>query len=247
MSFYSNVSRSPFGRTNTHALQTMGAYGADDPTWAHQYANDFDNYVATDWTVTVLNSTTRALTPGVGGRFLISNTTGAADLTYMQLATAGFAVNPCRDVFFKFKGQVDSAANTVFHAGMVIPSTNPVAATDGLFIHKPTGSGAIFLRSVIGGVTTSVAFPASSVILDGVDFEIGFHVTSSGDVEAFFNPTTGAPSYQPVAGTTLPGRVLTMMAPGLSTALLTPSFGILNSSAAVHTLNVDFVVVAQAR
>lgn len=247
MSFYSPSTRMPMGVTNAHPVQTMGAYGAPDPTWAHQYVNDFDTYLASDWTVTVTNSTTRALTAGVGGRFLVTNTTGAADLTYMQLVAAGFAINPCKDVFFKFKGQIDSAANTVFHCGLIIPSTTPVSANDGLFILKQTGAGTLILRSRIGGVSTDVAFPASAVITDATDFEVGFHVTASGDVEAFFNPTTGSPNQVPVSGVTLPGRLLTMIAPGLTTAVLAPSFGLLNSTGAAHTLNVDFIVAAQSR
>lgn len=250
MSFETPTTRSPFGLTNAAPQQTMGKYGAPDPTWAHEYKNDFDTYLASDWTVTVLNSTTRALTPGAGGRFLVTNTTGIADLTYMQLVAAGFTMpttaNP-KDAFFKFRGKISSVANTVFHAGLIMTSTTPVAANDGLFIHKPTGSGAFFLKSRIGGVETSVAFPSTMVAVDATDFEVGFHVAANVDVEAFFNPTTGAPSYAPVSGTTMPGRVAVLTAPGLTTANLAVSFGLLNSTAAAHTLNVDYVVAAQNR
>ena len=250
MPFPATTTRSPTGLTNASAGQTMGSAGYLDPTWGHMYCNDFDTYLASDWTVTVTNSTTRALAAGPGGRFLVTNTTGAADLTYMQLTTAGFnfpAAGAGRDVFFKFKGQLDSVANTVFHAGLIMTSTTPVSANDGLFIHKPTGSGAFFLRSRIGGVETAVAFPATALAVDATDFEVGFHVSPTGDVEAFFNPGTGAPNQVPVSGTTIPGRVAALYAPGLTTANLAPSFGILNSTGAAHTLNVDFIVAAQSR
>lgn len=250
MPFQSPTSRLPNGVTNAGPQQTMGAYGAPDPTWAHEYKNDFDTYLASDWTVTVLNSTTRALTPGAGGRFLVTNTAGIADLTYMQLVAAGFNLPPTnggREVFFKFAGRISSVANTVFHAGLIMTSTTPATANDGLFIIKPTGSGAFILRSRIGGVSTDAAFPATALAVDATDFEIGFHVDPAGNVEAFFNPTTGAPPAVPVSGVTVPGAIAKLLAPGLTTANLTVSFGLLNSTATGHTLNVDYVVAAQER
>ena len=240
--FNSQTTRMPNGVTNAAPWQTLGAAGFPDPTFAQVYAEDFNTFTAGDFTFTAVGTPTQALTAAAGGQLRLTNTTGSTDACYAQLVTAGFQLTPGTDSFFKFKGKASIVANGTVYAGLIATSTTPLAASDGLFVKAV--AGVLTLVSVVGGTTPSVAFPTSEVLVAATDFEIGIHVDYLGNVEAFFNPSTGA--NQP--STSVPrGRSCALYAPGVTQALLAPSFGILNGAGTARTLDVDYVVAAVER
>lgn len=248
--FDSLTTRSPGGITNAAPWQTMGSAGTVDPTWSHQYENDFDNFIATDWTIAKTGTGTTALTDFNGGALLLTNTAGAADAIYMQLVNAGFKFTPGKATFFKFAGQLSAVSLDVFYCGLVQKGATTVASiTDGIYITKATGQAGLALVSKVGGVATTVAFPAIEVLAANTYFELGFMVDYLGNVAAFFNPTTGNnPISAAAAASTQPrGRVAVIPAPALTTALLTPAFGLLNSTAVANTLTVDYIVASNDR
>lgn len=244
----------PNGVTNAGSGQTLAQSGLPDPSWAHVYHNDFDTYVASDWAVSKVGTGTVALAAVDGGQLLCTNTAGAADALYNQLTTATFKLVPGKDAFFKFAGVLSDVGADVFYAGLIAQSATPLAAADGLFITKPAGGAVLQLNSVIGGVTTTLALPAACVLTANQPFELGLHVDYLGNVEVFYNPTTGAQWQQLMANSsslTTPqayGRVAFQTnAVALTQALLTPSFGLLNASAAARSLGVDYVTAMRNR
>ena len=247
------TTRMPNGITNASSYQTMGASGIPDPSWAHAYHNDFDTFLASDWTITKTGTGTVALAAGDGGQLLLTNTTGAADAIYMQLGAAGFKVGGGRDVFFKFAGTLSAVLSDVFYAGLLATTTTPNTTQDAVYINKPTGSAALQLVTVIGGVSTVVAFPATCIPVAGTQFEVGFHIDYLGNVEAFFNPSTGAewqqldPTSTSAGAMPTRGRVAASYSPVLTTAVLNPSFGLLNSTGVANTLSVDYVTAVRNR
>ena len=244
------TTRMPNGVTNAAPWQTMGAAGTQDPTWSHMYANDFNTYAATEWTITTVGTGTVALTDYNGGAILLTNTTGAADALYLQLTNAGFKFTPGKASFFKFAGQLSAVSADVFYCGLVQKGATTVASiTDGIYITKATGAATLSLVSKIGNVATTVAFPAVEALAAATYFEVGFMVDSLGNVAAFFNPTTGSNpiSASAAASGQARGRVATLTAPSLTTALLTPAFGLLNSTGVANTLTVDYIVAANNR
>lgn len=240
--FDSQTTRMPGGVTNAAPWQTLAAAGFPDPTYAQIYAEDFNTFTAGDFTFTAVGTPTQALLAAAGGRLRLTNTTGSTDACYAQLVAAGFQLTPGTDAFFKFKGKASIVANGTIYAGLIATSTTPLAAADGLFVKAV--AGVLTLVSVVGGVTTSVAFPASEVLVAATDFEIGIHVDYQGNVEAFFNPSTG--QNPPAAGYPR-GRSCALYAPGVTQALLAPSFGMLNGAGTARTLDVDYVVAAVDR
>lgn len=235
----------PNGVTNAGAGQTMSQAGLLDPSWAHVYHNDFDTYAAGDWTVTKVGTGTAALAAAAGGQLLLTNTAGAADALYNQLTAASFQVSGGKDVFFKFRGVLSDVVNSVLYAGLIATTATPLVLGDGVYLSKPTGSGALQLNCVVGGTATVVPFPASCLLVNAVSFEIGFHVNSLGQVEGFFNPGTGPQSSNP--DQTQHGRVALALPAALTTALLNVSFGLLNSTASARTLSVDYVTAVSNR
>lgn len=243
----------PNGITNAAEYQTMGQAGVPDPSWAHVYHNDFDTFAAGDWTITKTGTGTTALTAGDGGLLLLTNTTGAADAIYMQLVAAGFKRVSGKDVFFKFAGTLSAVINDVFYCGLLATTTTPGSAQDAVYINKPTGAAALQLVTVIGGVSTTTAFPATAIPVAGTAFEVGFHIDYLGNVEAFFNPTTGAdwqqlgPLSSGSGAMTTRGRCVAVATPSLTTANLNVSFGLLNSTGVANTLTVDYVTAVRHR
>lgn len=261
MPFNGKTTRTPTGSTNAAPWQTMANCGTQDPTWSHEYFNDFNTYLPSDWAVTLVGAGTSALTPFDGGALLSTTTAGIADANYYQLAAAGFKIGSTlsgvgiqpKETFFKYSGALSDVINDVFYAGLIVTSATPLTATDGLYVTKNSGSAALFLVSKIGGVSTTVALPAACIPVTGVQFELGIHVDTQGNVEVFWNPTTGDNPVgyaQAVLGQPV-GRVATLLqttATSVVTAqILNPSFGLLNTSAAARTLTTDYIVVERHR
>jgi hypothetical protein len=248
--FNSMTTRMPNGVTNAASWQTMGQSGVPDPTWGHVYSNDFDTFSAGDWTISNTGVTpTNALSAVDGGALLTTTTAGIADASYLQLATASFKLIPGKAAFFKWAGQISDIANSVFHAGLIMTSSTPLTANDGVYLVKATAQGGLVLRSVVGGVTTSVALPITSAIIAATYFEIGIEVDYLGNVAAYFNPTTGSNpiSASAAAAGQSRGRVAMLATPGVTQALLAPSFGLLNSTAAARTMTTDFITAVRER
>lgn len=248
--------RTPGGLTNAAPGQTLANYGLLDPSWAHTYFNDFDTYVASEWTVTAVGTDTEALTPFDGGALLLTTGAVAADAVYMQLVDASFKIGsqltPPKDTFFKFSGQLSTASTSTFYAGLIATSATPLAAADGLYIYKAVGAATLALVSVIGGVTTTVPFPASCIITANTPFEVGIHVDTQGNVEAFWNPTTGLNpvGYSQSAAGLASGPVARLTAgatPVVTTALLNVSFGVMTSTALAVALTADYILAARHR
>lgn len=251
------TTRMPQGLTNANTWQTFGNAGTPDPTWSHLYTNDFDTFNTADWTINKVGAGTTALTPFAGGALLLTNTAGATDAIEMQLVNASFQTPvtlPGKGVWYKFAGQMSDILNSGFYCGLVQAGATTIASiTDGVFLSKDTTTtGALTLHVRKASADVSFALPAACSLVAATYFELGIHVSGSGNVTAFFNPTTGSnPIFAAAAASTggaSRGSVALIPQPvALPIVLLTPAFGYINASAAARTLTVDYVVAAQNR
>lgn len=243
--FDSQTTRMPNGVTNAAPWQTMGAYGAPDPTWSQQYCEDFSTFTTGDFTNTTVGTGTVNLIDFDGGAIQLATSAGAADSVYLQLVHATFKQTTNKAMFFKFKGQLSDVINCVFTAGLMALDPTPQNDSDGIWIRKPSGAATLQLVIAVGGVTTVYPFPTTLLPTNNTNFEVGFMVDYLGNVAGFFNPSTGIQRQN--MPPTDAGRQVAIYAPSLPSALLSPSMGILNSTAAIHTLTADFIVAARHR
>lgn len=241
MTTYSNTTRMPNGMTNAAPWQVFGDAGTPDPTWAHQYIEDFYRFAAAEWTVTLVGTGTILSIAYDGGAAQLTTTAGIADAVYIQKPFATVKLTPGKDVFFHTELLLSDVLNSVVHAGMIATSATPLAAADGVYIVKATGQAGLALVSKIGGVVTTVNFPASCLMVNNTECEIGIHIDKQGNIDAFFNPGMGA-NPVPVGGGR--GPVARIPAASLTQVLLNQSVGILNSTAVARTLTVDFIVTS---
>lgn len=233
------------GVTNCFPWQAMAEAGIPDPSFSQLYHEEFNVYRPGDFTVTNLSTGTQALSPEVGGVLQLTTAATGADSTFLQLPVAGFQFLTGAHHWFKARIRLSAGLACDAYAGLIATGTNPIAApVNGLFFFKAQGSLTWVLRSVVAGVTTDFALPVANVVADTVWAEVSFHIGSLGEVEAFFNPTTGG--FTPVASGLARGRVASIPATYLiSQSVMAPSFGIRNSGAAqANTLKVDYITMS---
>lgn len=244
MSLNTNSTAIP-GVTNSFPWQAMAEAGIPDPSFSQLYHEEFNVYRPGDFTVTNLSTGTQALSPEVGGVLRLLTAATGADSTYVQLPVAGFQLLAGAHHWFKARLNLSAGLAMDVYAGLIATGTTPIAApVNGLFFFKAAGALTWVLRSVVAGVTIDLALPAFSVVADGVWSEVSFHVGSAGEVEAFFNPTTGGFTPVPVGGSR--GRVaVTPPTTVVTQAVLSPSFGVRNSAAAqANALKIDYLTVS---
>ena len=249
MPFPNTVTASPGGITNCSPQQTLAAFGGCDPTWGSVYANDFHTYLASDFAFTRVGSGTTALTPFDGGALLSTNTAGATDATIQQLAVASFKWAPNHELFFKWSGQLSEVTNNTFYVGFMTTSATPLTGADGVYLLKASGAATFSLVTVIGGVTTTTPLPTTLTPVANTTFELGIHIDPQGNVEAFFNPTTGNTRTDKSALQQYPKgsvvKVLATSTTSITQALLNPTVGFVNTSAASRTVLTDFLVAVK--
>lgn len=225
------VTRFGNGLNNRDVGSIFASLAQLDPTRFHNYMEDFDYYLAGDWTVTEVGVATQVLTDFEGGALLITNAAADDDSSFQQKVGESFIFELSSRMFFKCRFQVSDATQSDIVVGLQITDTSPLAVTDGVFFRKNDAVATIDLVAVkdsVEVVEAAVATLVNDTIVelaffwDGID-RIWFAI---GD-----NPTG-------------------ILTPGVSLPddeLLTISFGIQNGEAVAKNMTVDYVFAAQER
>jgi hypothetical protein len=157
----------------------LANYPGPDPMKVFTYSNDFDNYVAGDWTVTAVGASTAAMTDGAFGRLLL--TTAGAENDGVQLQKVGEAFLPIanKKMWFKTKFQVSDATESDFLFGIAVTDTTALAAsgdgvTDGIFFQKDDGSTSVTLYCMKDTTTGQTSAASVATIVAATDIELGF-------------------------------------------------------------------------
>jgi len=217
-------------------------YPQPDPTKVFTYWNDFDEYVAGDWTVTVVGVTpTAALTDGAFGRLLL--TTTGADNDGIQLQKVGEAFLPVtgKKVWYKTKFQMSDATQSDFLFGIAVTDTTAIVAagdgvTDGIFFQKDDGSASVTLYCQKDTTTGQTSAASVATVADGVDIELGFEFDGISAIKYFVDGAhKGTLSLTTTPSAFLPDTECTV------------TLAFLTGAAAVKTMNVDYVFAAIER
>lgn len=245
--YSSQSTQLPGGFTNAAPHQTMSEAGTPDPSWSQMYHNDFNTFVAADLTQSGVGAPTYAAVANRGpGGILALQTSGAAgDSANVFQPVASFQLTLGKHLFFKTRFQVtaNSQADTLY-AGLSASGATAIGTTDGLFFYKAPGQTGFVLRSVIGSAITDTPLPAACAIADATYLELGFHIDQAGNVEAFFNPTTGN---VPVPVGSARGRVASVQGLALTQLILAVCAGVLNGAASSSTMAIDYLTVSAER
>jgi|TARA_Y100000004_G_scaffold37941_1_gene40673 hypothetical protein len=217
------------GVTNVSSDGTLGKLKAPAPHKYHSYFNDFDTYLASDWTITTTEdgtgSATEALTDGDGGILLVTNAAGDNDHDFFQLVKEGFKYESGKQLAFHVRFKTNDATQSDIVAGLQLTDTTPLDVTDGIFFLKSDGAATISFIVEKDSTQSTLTLPNS--LADDTFMTLGF----------VYDPKDQ--KFHVYQNNVLAGTVVSTNAP--DNEELTVSFGIQNGAAAAKTLSVDYI------
>lgn len=226
------------GITNVPEQTTMGGLVFPDPTRCHTWMDDFDGYVAAEWTITETGSGTRAVGNIDGGVLVITN--GATDNNCNNLQWSG-ATNAAtvetwkweasKSMWFKARLKISDATESDLVIGLQITDTDPYDVSDGLFFIKPDGSTTLTFRAEKNDTASTVT---TATLSNDTYFTCGF----------FWNAEIGALTVYYNDGAV---GTLTSTSNFPDDEELTISFGIQNGTDAAAVLSLDYICVSKDR
>ena len=226
--------RFPFGLTNVNDVDLFADMVQPDPTLFHQYFQDFDTYVAGDWTVTETDAAaTQALTAGDGGLLLVTNTAADNDLVALQKNPAAWTFTAGKKTFFRCRFKVSNATESDLVFGLQVVDATPLDVTDGVYFLKADGSTNVAIIARKNASTGSTTATAITTLANDTFIELGWCYDGQSTIAYEVNGTVlgsldGSSSY-------LPDTTCTV------------SFALQNGNAVARTMTVDYIFVAKER
>jgi len=135
----------------------------------HEWVNDFDFYLATDWVITETGSGTRAIAQAKDGILVVTNAAADNDVNSLQarqVASGQVAEDwkfvAGKKLLFETRFKVSDATQSDLVIGLHITATTPVASapSDGIYFRKDDGDRLIDLY----GVKNSTGSTATGVL-----------------------------------------------------------------------------------
>jgi hypothetical protein len=223
--------RSPNGFSNAAKNSTLWNFGGMDPTKYHIYFNDFDNYIAGDWTVTEVGAGgSTAILDMDGGAIVLTCDSGASDVQYAQKVGEGFLMEAGKEAWYKTRLKMLHATTADIVTGLQITDTTPLDATDGIYFLKPAAGTSWSLVCRLDATTGSTSVSSIATAVADTFMTLGWHYDGKSAIKYYINDVhTGT---------------LATSASFLPNTELTVSFGVLGAS---QTMHVDYVFAAKAR
>ena len=223
------------GVTNVGTDSTLGKLKAPAPHKYHTYFNDFDTYLASDWTITTTEdgtgSATEALADGDGGLLLVTNAAGDNDHDFFQLVKEGYKYEAGKQLAFHMRFKTNDATQTDIVAGLQLTDTSPLDVTDGIFFLKADVAATISFIVEKNSTQSTLTLPNS--LADDTFMTLG----------SVYDPKDQ--KFHVFQNDVLAGTVVSTNAP--DDEELTVSFGIQNGAAAAKTLTVDYIGASKER
>ena len=225
--------RYPGGVTNVRKTSPTGMLPIPDPVSVHQFHTDFDAYTAAQWTVTLVGTGAAALTNGDGGILAVATTGANTDATSLQKVGEGFSFEIGKATWFKARFSV-SALTSVVVLGLQVTDTTPEDVTDGIYFLSTTATGAV-TAYVRQNATTGSTSVAAGTLVAGTYTELAFYWDGKDTVTFYQDGVVTGSIGSITASNYLPDTTTT------------PSFAIRTTTAAVKTMNVDYIQAIKAR
>lgn len=229
------------GVTNVATTTNLGSYLAPDPTRVHAWFDDFDNYVAADWTITETGTGTRAVGNLDNGILVITNGASDDDANFLQWSGSTNAATvetwkwaASKPMWFKARMKVSDATQSDLVFGLQITDTTPLDVSDGLFFIKSDGSTTLTFRAEKNDTASTVT---TGTLANDTYFTAGF---------AYLPSTLGGPRLDVFFNDVRVGS-LTTFTNFPDDEELTISFGIQNGEAVAKILSLDYIAVSKER
>ena len=227
-----SVTRFPKGVSTAASQSTLWDYVAQDPTKVHAYFNDFDQYVAGDWTVTETQAgAAQALVDADGGVIALTNSGADNDINQIQKVGESFLLSLAKEAWLKIRFKVSDATNTDVNIGLLITDTSIVAGvTDGWYFTKAEDSTSLIFKQTKNSTASSVT---AGTMADDTYVTCGAYYDGAGVTKVFFNDVH--------VGTVTTNTNL------CDDEVLTVTLNLQNGSGAAHVLSCDYFFAAIKR
>ena len=226
----------PGGVTTAERSTTLGLFTLPDPTINHTWMDDFDDYVAAEWTITETGTGTRAVGNLDNGILVVTNAAADDDANFLQWSgsTAAGTVETWKFVanqplWLKTRLKISDATQSDLVMGLQITDTTPLAVSDGVYFLKADGSTTLNLLVTKNGTSTTTA---ATTMVDDTYVELGFAYNGADKIDVYVNDVRVGTSVT----TNLPDD-----------EELTISFGIQNGEAVAKILSLDYIMVSKQR
>lgn len=227
-----SMTRFPNGLSTRKSTDPFGQYFHPDQTDEHRYIDDFNVFSATNWTTTVVGTSTPALVAGDGGILGITTSATSADSTFMQKTIEGYSMETGKPAWFAARLQV-SSLTTAIVMGLQVTDTTPLDGTDGIYFLSTTATGAI-TGIVRKNATTGSASVACGTLVAATYTELAWYWDGK-DTVAFYQDRVQKGSITGVAVNYLPDTTMTI------------SFGVQSNSATAKTMLIDYFYASKSR
>lgn len=221
----------PGGISNVAYGDPLYDFGMLDPTKWHVFWEDFDEYVAANYTITRVGVTpTEALADGDGGLLLLTNAATDDSSTFSQAKGEAFRWASDKKMFFKSRFKVSDATQSDLVMGLQITDTTPLDVSDGLFFIKDDGATSLRFRAEKDNTGTELA--AHTVVADTF-------------LTAAFAYDPNDRFFKVYIDNVYKGSVAIANAPNDED--LTISFGVQNGEAVAKTMTIDYILAIKQR
>lgn len=230
------------GVTNVGNRDPMRMLQVPDPSLMHVYFDDYDNYVAADWTVTVIGTTpAQALADEDGGVILITNTAVDNDSLQAQKRGESFLLTAGKKAMFKAKFKVSDATQTDVLIGLAITDTvlldttsgGADGFTDGITFVKNDGVATLDVYMQKDATTGQTSATGIATLADATYVTVAWYYDGVDKLEYYVNGVhkgtlSATSTYRPDTE-------------------LTVSYAFANGAAAAKTMSIDYILVAFER
>lgn len=227
-----SVTRLPKGLSTAAKGSALWDYVRPDPTKVHEYFNDFDQYVAGDWTVTETQAgAAQALADADGGVIALTNSAADNDINQIQKVGESFRLAVGKEAWLKIRAKVSDATNTDVNIGLIITDTSIVAGvTDGWYFTKAEDSTSLVFKQLLNSTASSVT---AGTVADDTYFTCGAYYDGVSTTKVYFNDVH-------VGSVTTTDYLCT-------DEDLTVTLSLQNGSGSAHVLSCDYFLAAKAR
>lgn len=227
------TTRFPSGINNATLNSALSNMGQLDPAKFHSFFDDFDRYLASNWTVTLIGTGTQALTAGDGGLLLLTNTAADDDQISMQNTVASYLMEAGKRAFFKARFKISDATQSDLQIGLVVTDTTPLDGTDGIYFMKDDGDAQLDIYVRKDATTGSTSATNVATVVSDTYMTVGWEYNGKDEVGFFVNDVKV--SSLSATSTYLPDAALAV------------SFSIKNGEAVAKTMTLDYIFAAKER
>lgn len=230
-----SITRFPDGLNASRLDTIFSSMPFLDPTKFHIYDDDFDQYVAADWTVTETQAgATQALTAGDGGQLSLVNSAADNDVNQIQKLPAAFLPVIGKRLFMKCRFSVSDLVQSDVAVGLINASADATIlanSVDGIFFLKADDANSVSIFSRLDNAAGSVTAVVGALVAGFNDLDLYY----DGGDRIYYGLNGAVVGSLAVSAATFPNAITTVTA------------SLKNGEAAAKTLIVDRLFIALER